>query len=57
MFKQILAIGAISLISNVVYADAGNRIDHKMDRKGDRIEHRLDHKGDRIDHRLDRRSN
>ena len=35
--------------------DFGDRIDHRLDRRGDRREARLDRRGDRFDRRWDRR--
>ena len=36
-------------------ADAGDRIENRLDRRGDRIDNRLDRKGQRLDRRYDRR--
>ncbi len=44
---------SMTLLCQVSYADAGDRIEHRLDKKGDRIEYRLDRRGDRIDRRLD----
>lgn len=38
-------------------ADAGDRIEARLDSRGDRVENRLDIRGDRINHQLDRASN
>lgn len=54
---SLLALVALLLGTTGVAAarDAGDRIDHRLDRKGDRVEQRMDMRGDRIDRRLDRR--
>ena len=45
----------LSAAPMAAYADAGDRIERRLDRKGDRIDRRLDRKGHRIERRLDRR--
>ena len=54
--KLIVSVAGILLLSGNAFADAGDRIENRLDNRGDRIENRLDNKGDRIDNRLDRRA-
>ena len=56
MESKILVIGLACtlLVSGSALADAGDRIEQRLDHRGDIIEGRLDRKGDRIDDRLDR---
>ena len=57
MIKYCMTAGilALTFATSPVFADVGDRIDDRFDRRGDRIDNRLDRKGDRIDDRLDRR--
>ena len=53
--KMIWTIGGLLLLNTAAYADAGDRVEERLDNRGDRIEERLDNRGDRIDERLDNR--
>ena len=54
--KSVIITTGLLLCAGSALADAGDRIETRLDRKGDRIEHRLDNRGDRIDRNLDRKS-
>ena len=45
---------AVLLAPSVVFADFGDRVEDRLDRRGDRINHRLDRRGARHDGHLDR---
>ena len=52
--KQVLFPAVIAAaLAQPVFADAGDRIEARLDHRGDRIEDRLDHRGDRINEKLD----
>ncbi len=48
----LLATCSIMLLPQSVLADAGDRIEARLDKKADRIENRLDLRGDRINRHL-----
>ena len=54
--KSVVIATGLLLCAGSALADAGDRIEKRLDRKGDRIEQRLDNRGDRIDRNLDRKS-
>ncbi|HZV39173.1 MAG TPA: hypothetical protein VFF96_10550, partial [Pseudoxanthomonas sp.] len=51
-----LTVLLLGVAGSAAAADYGDRVDHRLDRKGERIERRLDARGERIEARYDRRA-
>ena len=54
--RKAIAVGvALLVIGGAAFADTGDRVEDRLDKRGDRIENRMDNRGDRIEERLDRK--
>ena len=49
-----LTVLLLGVAGSAAARDFGDRVDHRLDRKGERIEHRLDARGNHIEARYDR---